>query len=53
MSDRGWRDPDLPDGVVRFPPERRPGRNRAPYAAVLLALLAAVAVWLLREGRLP
>jgi len=51
MRDPGWRDPDLPDGVVRFPPEPRPspaGRRRV-ILAVLLLLAAAVAWSLLRS----
>ena len=45
MPERGWRDPDLPDGVVRFPPEPRPaGRGRGVLAAVV-ALLAAAVAW--------
>jgi hypothetical protein len=46
MTD-GWRDPDLPDGVVRFPPEPDP-RHRVRLAAVMLTALIAAGAWLLR-----
>jgi hypothetical protein len=48
VSERGWRDPDLPDGVVRFPPEPPPLRRRRSSLAILVALLtAALAGWLM------
>jgi hypothetical protein len=48
MRDHQWRDPDLPDGVVRFPPEPRPpGASGRLVAAALALLFLAAAAWLL------
>jgi hypothetical protein len=46
----GWRDPDLPDGVVRFPPEPRPVPSRRGAGALILVVLAALAAWVLLRG---
>lgn len=46
----GWRDPDLPDGVVRFPPEPGPPRRAGPRLAALLLAVAAAAGWLIYAG---
>jgi hypothetical protein len=49
MRDPEWRDPDLPDGVVRFPPEPRPpgASGRVVAVALALLLLAAAVAWVL------
>lgn len=50
----GWHDPDLPDGVVRFPPEPRPARSgRAVARAAAAAAVVAGAAWLVYLARLP
>ena len=50
----GWHDPDLPDGVVRFPPEPRPPRlGRTLAVAAPAAAMAAVAAGVVYLARLP